>query len=500
MRCSEDMKALFALLLTLSSYVNASAQTVKYASKNIDNNVYDFVKINGQDETGFYLLQSNISFDTDRDKVGFRNRKYKVTYYDFDLNEKWSRTFAKNGEDVQVENIAFGNGELILCYTNINFETDVCTIYAHSLNNKNKLSEKYKIADVAFSNLSELDKIKILVSHDKSKYAFIQNEIKKDDTQSLHIVVTNNHFQTPSSSQININYSEKNFYFEGWVLSDKGDFAFVGSNITKEKFTAKKKWVSYMLFVTKFNEPIGKEHALNTNNLMLDGPIITYDFKRNDVVVAGFYTERPPGSSGLFLGKLKLDSDLPTEIKKQSISEGEKAKFQSTQSLESNPYQLLNYTIQKIILRSDGGAVVIAEASYTSEFSYYDYFSQTYIRRVEYHFENAATFSVNADGTIDWSAVLRKTQISTDDYGVYSSFIPVISEDKINFIYNDELDKNNSIKLYSVSNNGQSEEKSITRPEDRILIIPGSGKQVSENEVIVPCWQRKNLILIKIVL
>lgn len=490
------------LLLFLSSlfYCYLNAQTVKHASKNIDNSTFDFLKIAGQDDDGFFLLQSNISFDTDRDKVGFKSRKYKITYYDFELNEKWNRVFAKKDDDIPVENIAFGNGELILCYTEINFEKDAVTIFAYSLSGKNKLSEKFKIAELNFTDLSELDKIKIAVSHDKTKYAFIQNEIKKDDTQTLHVVITENNFQTINTSKTNINYPEKNFYFEGWILSDKGDFAFLGSNYTKEKFTPKKKWVNYLLYVAKYNQQSGKEYSLNTNNLMLDGNYLTYDFARNDIIISGFYTERPPGSSGLFIARQKLDADLQPDIKKQSISEGEKAKLQNTETIDSNPYQLLNYTIEKVILRSDGGAVIIAEASYTSEFSYYDYFSQTYVRRLEYHFENAATFSVNADGTIHWNTVLRKTQVSTDDYGVYSSFIPAITEEKINFIYNNDLDKSNAVKLFTVSKEGKSEEKSITKPEDRVLIIPGSGKQVSENEIVIPCWQRKNLTLIKITL
>lgn len=490
------------LLLFLSSlfYCYLNAQTVKHASKNIDNSTFDFLKIAGQDDDGFFLLQSNISFDTDRDKVGFKSRKYKITYYDFELNEKWNRVFAKKDDDIPVENIAFGNGELILCYTEINFEKDAVTIFTYSLSGKNKLSEKFKIAELNFTDLSELDKIKIAVSHDKTKYAFIQNEIKKDDTQTLHVVITENNFQTINTSKTNINYPEKNFYFEGWILSDKGDFAFLGSNYTKEKFTPKKKWVNYLLYVAKYNQQSGKEYSLNTNNLMLDGNYLTYDFARNDIIISGFYTERPPGSSGLFIARQKLDADLQPDIKKQSISEGEKAKLQNTETIDSNPYQLLNYTIEKVILRSDGGAVIIAEASYTSEFSYYDYFSQTYLRRLEYHFENAATFSVNADGTIHWNTVLRKTQVSTDDYGVYSSFIPAITEEKINFIYNNDLDKSNAVKLFTVSKDGKSEEKSITKPEDRVLIIPGSGKQVSENEIVIPCWQRKNLTLIKITL
>ncbi len=476
------------------------AQTVKYAPKNIDNSSFDFVKIAGQDQDGFFLLQSNISFDTDKDKVGFRSRKYKITYYDFDLNEKWSRVFVKKEDEIPVENIAFGNAELILCYTDINFEKDVVTLFAYSLNGKNKISEKFKIAELTFTDLSELDKIKVVVSHDKTKYAFIQNEIKKDDTQTLHVVITGNNFQTINISTTDIDYPEKNFYFEGWVLSDKGDFALLGSNYTKEKFTTKKKWVNYILYVSKFNQQSAKEYSLNTTSLMLDGNYLTYDFTRNDIVIAGFYTERPPGSSGLYIARQELDSDLSPEIKRQSISEGDKAKLQNTETLDTNPYQLLNYTIKKVILRSDGGAAIIAEASYTSEFSYYDYFSQTYVRRVEYHFENTATFSVNSDGTMHWNTVLRKTQVSTDDYGVYSSFITSIADEKISFIYNNDLDKNNTVKLFSVSKEGKSDEKQITIPEDRVLIIPGSGKQVSENEIIVPCWQRKNLTLIKIIL
>lgn len=499
MRCYKSMKFLFLFLSPLF-HCCLIAQSIKFAPKNIDNTSLDFVKIAGQDQDGFFLLQSNISFDIDKDKVGFRSRKYKITYYDFELNEKWGRLFAKKDDDIPIENIAFGNGELVLCYTEINFEKNLVTIFAHSLNSKNKLSEKLKIAELNFTDLSELDKIKIAVSHDKTKYAFIQNEIKKDDTQTLHAVITNNNFQIINTSKININYPEKNFYFEGWALSDLGDFVVLGSNHTKEKFTTKKKWVNYLMYVAKHNQQLGKEYSLNNNNLMLDGNYLTYDFTRNDIVLSGFYNERPPGSSGLFVARQKLDADLAPELKKQPISEGEKAKLQNTEILDSNPYQLQNYTIEKVILRSDGGAVIIAEVAYTSEFSYYDYFSQTYVRRVEYHFENAAIFSVNADGTIHWNTVLRKTQVSTDDYGVYSSFIPAITEEKINFVYNDDLDKTNAVKLFSVSKDGKPEEKPITKPEDRILIIPRSGKQVSENEIVVPCWQRKNLTLIKITL
>jgi hypothetical protein len=492
---------IFLLLLFLFFALFAKAQVVKYSPAEIDNLVYDFVKIIGQDEEGFYLLQSNISFDTDKDHMGFRSRKYKIVYYDNNLSQKWNRTFAKNDNEIPVEAVAYGSNKIILSYSILKNKENEISIYAHTLNTGNELSkDKTLIGDITFTNGSELDKIKVIVSHDKSKYAFIQNEIRKDNTQFLHVVVTDADFKRVANYKVEINYPVRNFYFESWALTDSADFVLLASNYSKEKFSAKRKWTAYKLFVAKQGYKDVIEYNLNTEETYVGGTSLTCDYLNNAIVVAGFYTDKPPGSSGLFTGKLNLESNEPPKIKKQPISDANRAKLENTQSLEMNPYQLLNYNIEKVILRSDGGAVVIAEASYTSEFSYYDYFSQSYIRRLEYHFENVITLSVNADGTIDWNAVLRKNQISTDDYGAYSSFGMLIDSEHINFIYNDDIDRTNTIRLFSVNNKGEYRESIVVKPEERVLIIPKSGKQITENEFVFPCWQRKKMLLVKITL
>ena len=143
--------------------------------------------------------------------------------------------------------------------------------------------------------------------------------------------------------------------------------------------------------------------------------------------------------------------------------------------------------------------VMVSEISYVTDYSYFDYFTQNYIRNYEYHFNNVIALSVNADGTIDWDAVLRKNQVSTNDYGKYASFSLAQTDSDISLIYNTRADRNNAVSYVSIQNSGQSDSKEIIKGYDRILIIPFAAKQISADELVVPCWNRKKMLMAKFI-
>jgi hypothetical protein len=164
----------------------------------------------------------------------------------------------------------------------------------------------------------------------------------------------------------------------------------------------------------------------------------------------------------------------------------------------ANGMGLFNYPIQKIIVRNDGGAVIVAEAQYLSEYSYYDYYTQSFNRRIEYHFDNIVLMSVSANGTIDWSQVIRKDQSSVDDEGLYASFAYAISPDAISIFLNGDIGRNNEVVLFSIDYKGSLSTKKITRQGENISLIPKSGKQVDESVLIVPGINKKRVYLFKI--
>ena len=184
------------------------------------------------------------------------------------------------------------------------------------------------------------------------------------------------------------------------------------------------------------------------------------------------------------------------EIKSVIIDESARMKLVGERNSGANT-GLYTYPIRKLVLRSDGGAVIIAEAAYYSEYSYYDYFTQSFTRRTEYKYDNVVIMSIHTDGTIDWSGVLRKDQVSMDDGGFLSSFSTVLQSDHIDLLYNSDNGRNNEVSLFTINNKGVTDQKSVTRTSDHITIIPQSGKQVDANTLITTAIQKKRLFLVK---
>jgi hypothetical protein len=478
---------------------NAFAQKIEYSAEPIDNYDFNYMSIAGFNDSGFFLLQSNMPFDEERDRLGFKSRKYKISYFTSQLQQKWTNEFDKGDEDSRIETIGVINGKVVIIKTKFKANENKLNVLLSRLNqNGQEVKEPLSISEISFEDGSKLDKVKFISSLHHTMFGLIQVEKKENKTQVLNCIVMDTTMKPIHTIRFDIPYEEKNFYFTNWLLTDEGDFILLGYLNTKEKSVDKKRWDAYKLFVAKHNYNQVKEFAVNTPNIVFSGDDMVYDALHNKVMLAGFYLDKFNYTSGIMYGGVKLSTEDTLEIKKQSIAEGYKAKLLYTKNNDYKAIELDNYTIEKIILRNDGGAVLVAEASYVSDYSYYDYFTQSYIRQSEFHFENVMVLSLNADGTIDWDAILRKDQASINDEGRYSSFCLARAENKISLFYNTSIERTNRVAVFSVTNTGEADEKDFISAEEKILLIPDAARQITSNEIIVPCWSRRKLLLAKI--
>ncbi len=483
----------FFLFLGLKTY----CQKIEYAAQPIDNYNYDYLRVIGYNDDGFFLLQSNLPIDEERDRLGFKSRKYKVSYFSSDLHEKWTRLFEKDLNGSRIESIGVANGNLIAAKSIYVENENKILVEMSPFDISGKEIEKKTIAEIPCQPGSNLDKIKFVASIHQTCFGFIQVEKKQNKTQTLHCIVLDTALKVLHTLHFDISYDDKNFYFTDWLLTDSGDFVLLGYHDSKQNSIDKKRWEAYRLFVAKPNKT-AKEYAVNTPNLIFSGIKPVYDSSNDKLVLAGFYENKLTGSSGIVYSKLGLGKDDSLHTNKQPIAEGYKAKLLSAKNYNYKSISLNDYNVEKIVLRNDGGAVIVAEASYASDYSYYDYFTQSYVRQTEFHFENAIALSVNADGSIDWDAILRKDQASINDDGAYSSFCIIQADEKINLFYNTSIERNNRVAVFSVTNSGQENEKDFIAAEEKILLIPSAAKQISADELVVPCWNRRKLLLAKI--
>ena len=226
-----------------------------------------------------------------------------------------------------------------------------------------------------------------------------------------------------------------------------------------------------------------------------------YDNVFDRLVITGLYSDRNVSKAqGFYLFNYKQRGDntlhiLPFDDALLAEVHGKDV---------TNTRGLSDFNVQKVALRQDGGAVLIAELN--KEFSRR---SSLPIRRdntsfsrggwVDYYFEDLILFAVNPDGTEHWKKVLHKRQYSQDDEAIYSSFFLFKTPARLRFLFNDEIKQENTVGGYEVTGTGYVERKTVFNTDyQRLKLRFKDGLQVAYNECIVPSERNNRLNLVRI--
>ena len=226
-----------------------------------------------------------------------------------------------------------------------------------------------------------------------------------------------------------------------------------------------------------------------------------YDDLHDHLTITGLYSDRSIArAQGFYFAKyqqgntrdlhfLPFDENLLSEVSGKEVT---------------NVRGLTDFNVQKLALRQDGGAVIIAELN--KEFSRR---STLPLRRdngsftrggwVDYYYEDLILFAIHEDGTEHWKKVLRKRQYSQDDDAIYSSFFLFKTPSRLRFLFNDEIKQENTVGGYEVTGTGYVERKTVFNTDyQRLKLRFKDGVQVAYNECIVPSERNNRLNLVRI--
>lgn len=492
---------LFFLFVFLYHTDCLQAQQVDLSTINIDNDGYNEARIIGQDDDGFFVLQSNLSLDSQRNRIGFKTRKLKISYFDGMLTPKWSLPATSTQENGTVDQVVYAYDNLLFISSVESKSEPIQEAWIQKINNNGiGSSPALKVASFSFSRSSDLEKLKFIYSSTQRFAMVLLKENTDDGNQILHLALLDSAFNKIYIRNFPIPYTQKEFSFEDYKLTDEGDLAILGffNKKDRDENGNKIKISEYHLFCFPANKEKIQDIPVKDGDKLLTQAGLVVDNQRNLAVIMGFYSDKKAQTgAGIFYATANFKENASLNVKTHSLDGGQKQKIVGERN-NNNSNGITSYPIQKIILRNDGGAVIIAESAYTSEYSYYDYFTQSLIRHVEYHYDNVIIVSVNNDCSVDWSAVIPKRQESTDDGGIFSSFCPLINSDEIIIFYNKDIERNPSSFAGIISNRGDQKDLEIAKTNDHLLFLPTWGKQISENEAIIPVIQKKKLLLSKI--
>lgn len=487
------------LLLIFSRYT--PAQTLSLSADNIDKDGIEYARVLGYTRYGFYVLLSNLPIENFRSRSGFRIRRNEICFFDNNLKMMWKRAQDAYPESGNIDQVIQFNGDLICITRNTSKTKNELQFYFHRIDSRGEIKSKEKLlCTIPYSKSSEAESLSMILSPDKSQCGIVISE-KSQEGVFIHTATIDTTFQIKAGMKIRAEEThEGSGIYESGIL-DNGDFYFVSGRSLKDESGKRNQNSSrsFRLYYLKNGESVPMSYPINGINEPMQGISVVFDKYNRSLIATGIYADKgSPTGAGILFAHLPVDSAGPLQRQSRPIVPGERNKITGRRNAGGG-IGLHEYSIQGLYARSDGGAILITEGIYFSEYAFFDYFTQTYNRRIEYHFEDIVVFSVNADAGTDWIHVIDKDQRSMDDEGLYSSFIPFLLSDQISLIYGTNAGRNNEIKAVSIEPTGNVNVSRLKGLSENVMIMPRYGKQISSKAMVLPVFTRKKLFIGQIV-
>lgn len=232
-----------------------------------------------------------------------------------------------------------------------------------------------------------------------------------------------------------------------------------------------------------------------------------YDNRNNKLVGGGLYSDKyRTVAKGYFYMSMDLyDDDIRTLEYHPFTPEYIKEVLGKEKIKKSEAKGFSDIEVREIVLRSDGGILLIIERikeNMRESFNYASSYGRNYRDtnyKVDYFFNDALLFSINPNGSTDWYQVLHKRQFSQDDGGMYSSYFLLKTKQSLRFLYNDEIKQENVVNEYIVTGKEEAKRKNVLNTAgEKIMLLLKEAVQISSKEVVIPSQRRRTLKLVKV--
>lgn len=281
-----------------------------------------------------------------------------------------------------------------------------------------------------------------------------------------------------------------------------------------------------VLIITADFKDSGKDHATrytvqrSANNHSLDAALVVNagterflnntQFKVDDVnetlVATGFYTldyRQPIHAEGVYFQVYTLANQALQTSSFQELPADFIAKIKGVRN-PKRANKLYTFIVDDVILRQDGGVLLIAESfyrTYRANAPMYDIYGMPMRAEttITYHFDEVIVLSLHPDGSMHWKNILIKAQHSTGDYGRYGSYALMNTGKYLLFLFNDDLNSRTNVVQYAVDGTGTiSRNVLLNARKYNVYLLPQFARQVSARTVVIPSIRKNELRLVKV--
>jgi hypothetical protein len=359
-------------------------------------------------------------------------------------------------------------------------------------------------------------------SDDKQKIMLFKINSKNPRSFLFTTFLYNAQLELLDRHRMNMPMEERGETFTDFLLDNEGTLVFA-----KFLKSSSSDYVSKVSIATK--SPSADDFStkdIGTGDRLLDEIKIKIDNNNKIFILTGFYYKQKRGNiEGLYTvlwDKIK-DSKITEAI--NVFSEELRAVAKSS---DANVRMAFNdFFINQIIIKKDGGFLLVSESQYTTTrggyFNRWDYmnganpyfspmdyyggypyyspwnrYGSPNNNAVRYHAENIMILSFDKDSKLEWSNVIPKSQFDDESENLISNHI-MNTGGELHFLYNQYDHRNILLSDQSVSPEGRITRYPTLKNLDRGYdFMPRYGKQVSGKQMVIPCLYKNYLCFAKI--
>ncbi len=503
---------LFFLMLTCSCFcmtTYAQKLNIQWGKKHRVPTQASLQKVIGATGKGVYALRYNGGDLLER---GFHELEAYSTDMNLQFVKKIDPQIGKKRARLIGEDAFLVGNRILFLSSYFHSDIDEQRVYAHWINEQGKFEGKHKIvSSIKTKTRLDVGDFYFDFSPDSSYMVILYKDfLHKGRMESIHLSVVDRDMNKVWSKKYNMPYKKERVDPHAFVVDEAANVYLTAKLDHKDgilfdpPFNAQPDY--FFTIFSFFNSGKNvKEYRLTNDDTFITDLFIKAS--KEGVSGAGFYTERRVfNAKGTVFFRINPDTDNT-----QAVVTGKSPfdlrfirQFEDDIKVKRQG-ELNNFKIADLVLRGDGGVVVIAEQQYVQEqvagppsgrgrpvhISY------------DYHFHDVILINLNPDGAIAWATKVPKRQITVDDEGFYSSVALAVVRDKLYLIYNDHIKNLLSEKkrkrkrtmtnpfrsittITAVDLSGNSKQfPMFSGNEIRTITRPLLCKQVSKNEIII---------------
>ena len=396
---------------------------------------------------GFFALRK-------KEDGAFTKEAAYIERYDADMNLKKSKKLdlKYKGKKRAFEDLVLIGGELYLFTSFNNRAKNKNYLFAQKISRKRLIPEKKlnKVGEIDSRNEYRTGQFDIEISKDSSK-VLIYNQLpyKKREPERFALRVFDDQLELAWEKDIVLPYNDELFEVKEYQVDNEGNIYILGVLYGNRSRTQRNGLPTYQYIILTYADQgeTVREYKINLREKFITDLTFQIDRNRN-LVCSGFYSEKSAhGVKGTYFFRLnpvteelidvntkEFDFEFRSAVLSRSgVKRAQRAEKKDDRRREPELYR---YSLDDLILRTDGGALLIAEQYYVNERMYrywdggirYDYF---------YNYNDIIVVNVRPNGEIEWTARIPKRQETMNDGGYYSSYSKAIVRDRIYFVFND---------------------------------------------------------------